>query len=125
MIVPPPSPRRGWRLALVGALAVLALAPSGARAQEADGEAGPPAERPGRLLVISIPGVEWSDLVRNELPAIEGFMDEAAIADLAPRSVFAPCSPITQASASTTFDLPEPFGPTMQVTPGSKTKEVG
>ncbi len=38
---------------------------------------------------------------------------------LPPRSVFAPCSPITQASASTTFDLPEPFGPTTHVTPGS------
>lgn len=33
--------------------------------------------------------------------------------------------PITQARASTTFDLPEPFGPTMHVTPGSKTKLVG
>src|SRR3954470_24103879 len=36
-----------------------------------------------------------------------------------PRSELAPCSPITQASASTTFDLPEPLGPTMQVMPGS------
>jgi len=39
---------------------------------------------------------------------------------LPPRSDLAPCSPITQASASTTLDLPEPFGPTMQVMPGSK-----
>ena len=38
---------------------------------------------------------------------------------LPPRSVLALCSPITQASASTTLDLPEPFGPTMQVMPGS------
>ena len=44
---------------------------------------------------------------------------------LPPRRVFAPCSPMTQASASTTFDLPEPFGPTMHVTPGSKAKAVG
>src|SRR3954452_12895738 len=36
-----------------------------------------------------------------------------------PRRDFAPCSPITQASASTTLDLPEPLGPTMQVMPGS------
>ena len=43
---------------------------------------------------------------------------------LPPRSVLAPCSPITQASASTTFDLPEPFGPTTQVMPGSKVSEV-
>ena len=39
---------------------------------------------------------------------------------LPPRRDLAPCSPITQARASTTFDLPEPFGPTTQVTPGSR-----
>src|ERR671917_1889553 len=43
---------------------------------------------------------------------------------LPPRSVFAPCSPITQLSASTTLDLPEPLGPTTQVTPGSKVSVV-
>src|SRR6476620_6659488 len=39
---------------------------------------------------------------------------------LPPRSDFAPCSPMTQARASTTFDLPEPLGPTTAVMPGSK-----
>ena len=39
---------------------------------------------------------------------------------LPPRKDFAPCSPMTQANASTTLDLPEPLGPTTQVTPGSK-----
>ena len=43
---------------------------------------------------------------------------------LPPRSDLAPCSPITQASASTTLDLPEPLGPTTQVTPGSKLRVV-
>src|SRR6187399_2966218 len=38
---------------------------------------------------------------------------------LPPRRLLTPCSPITQASASTTLDLPEPLGPTMQVMPGS------
>ena len=38
---------------------------------------------------------------------------------LPPRRLLAPCSPITQASASTTLDLPDPLGPTMQVMPGS------
>src|SRR3954466_3659041 len=38
---------------------------------------------------------------------------------LPPRSAFAPCSPSTHAMASTTLDLPEPFGPTTQVMPGS------
>ena len=43
---------------------------------------------------------------------------------LPPRSDLAPCSPITQASASTTLDLPEPFGPTMHVMPGSSRRWV-
>src|SRR6187200_3443739 len=43
---------------------------------------------------------------------------------LPPRRLLAPCSPMTQARASTTLDLPEPFGPTMQVMPGSSRSEV-
>src|ERR687884_2297989 len=43
---------------------------------------------------------------------------------LPPRRLLAPCSPITQASASTTLDLPEPFGPTTQVMPGSSRNVV-
>ncbi len=35
-----------------------------------------------------------------------------------PRSDFAEASPIAQRSASTTLDLPQPFGPTMPVSPG-------
>src|ERR1700733_6354348 len=38
---------------------------------------------------------------------------------LPPRRGLTPCSPITQENASTTLDLPDPFGPTMQVMPGS------
>src|SRR5581483_12421083 len=34
-------------------------------------------------------------------------------------------SPITQRSASTRFDLPQPFGPTTPVSPGSMRKSVG
>src|SRR4051812_29651692 len=41
-----------------------------------------------------------------------------------PRRVFAPCSPMTQASASTTLDLPDPFGPTTAVIPGSNRRVV-
>ncbi len=43
---------------------------------------------------------------------------------LPPRSDLAPCSPMTQESASTTLDLPEPFGPTTHVIPGSKRRVV-
>ena len=38
---------------------------------------------------------------------------------LPPRSDLALASPMTQARASTTLDLPDPLGPTMQVIPGS------
>src|SRR5271165_6415012 len=34
-------------------------------------------------------------------------------------------SPIAQRSASTTLDLPQPFGPTMPVSPGKMSKETG
>ena len=43
---------------------------------------------------------------------------------LPPRRVFALPSPMTQASASTTFDLPEPFGPTTAQMPGSNLRVV-
>src|SRR5574341_792043 len=41
-----------------------------------------------------------------------------------PRRALADCSPNTQRMASETFDLPQPFGPTMAVTPGRKFIEV-
>src|SRR6476620_8418215 len=50
------------------------------------------------------------------LPALPAKMTSAI---LPPRSDLAPCSPMTQARAATTLDLPEPLGPTMQVMPGS------
>ncbi len=34
------------------------------------------------------------------------------------------CAPRTQVTASTTLDLPEPFGPTTAVTPGSNSNTV-
>src|SRR5699024_7686355 len=43
---------------------------------------------------------------------------------LPPRSVFALPSPMTQASASTTLDLPEPSGPTTAQIPGSNFRVV-
>ena len=40
------------------------------------------------------------------------------------RTELGACAPKTQAIASTTFDLPEPFGPTTTVTPGSSSITV-
>jgi hypothetical protein len=43
---------------------------------------------------------------------------------LAPRRARAPWAPSTQATESTTFDLPDPFGPTTTQTPGSNSSVV-
>src|SRR5690348_658423 len=43
---------------------------------------------------------------------------------LPPRNALAPCSPSTQAIASTTLLLPDPLGPTTAVMPGSKRRVV-
>src|SRR6185312_9438043 len=55
---------------------------------------------------------------RDEVPA------KMTSSILPPRRVLAPCSPITQARASTTLDLPEPLGPTTAVMPGSNRRVV-
>ena len=40
------------------------------------------------------------------------------------RTALGACAPRTHAIASTTLDLPLPFGPTTTVTPGSRSSEV-
>ena len=42
-----------------------------------------------------------------------------------PRMALAELAPITQRSASSRFDLPQPFGPTTPVSPGSMRNSVG
>src|SRR3989442_13525923 len=41
-----------------------------------------------------------------------------------PRRARGPCSPRTQAMASEMFDLPDPLGPTMTLTPGVNSRVV-
>ncbi len=41
-----------------------------------------------------------------------------------PRNARGPCSPSTQLIASTRFDFPDPFGPTMTDTPGTNSRTV-
>src|SRR6476620_1765355 len=41
-----------------------------------------------------------------------------------PRSDLADCSPRIHRTASTTFDFPDPFGPTTPVIPGAKSNRV-
>jgi hypothetical protein len=78
--------RRGTpRLLLAAAtLAVLLAAPwSPAAAAPADDDA----TTPGRLLVVSMPGLTWEQVAEADLPALQGFLEGAALADLAPRGV--------------------------------------
>ena len=73
-------------LAVVGA-----AAPAGATpAPPGDTAAG---EEAGRVLLISVPGLTWAEVRDHDLPAIEGLLAESAVADMAPRGVFARATP--------------------------------
>ena len=82
---------RAVALALAVVLGV--VAPAGAAgAQDADD----PARRDtgiDRVLVISVPGLTWAEVRDHELPAIEGLLEESALADMAPRGVSARSTP--------------------------------
>src|ERR671919_1724511 len=41
-----------------------------------------------------------------------------------PRTLSGLCSPSAQSTASVMFDLPEPFGPTITLTPGENSRRV-
>ncbi|MGH9214017.1 MAG: hypothetical protein ACRD2C_25590 [Acidimicrobiales bacterium] len=72
----------------MAASAAVALGAPGAGAQDS-GDTDPPE----RVLLLSLPGLTWTDVRDYDLPAIEGWMEEAALADLAPRGVSAIASP--------------------------------
>lgn len=86
-------------LALVGTTllsVVLAFTADAAPAQEeaddpttsdAEAESDDPAPRPGRVLLLSLPGVTWAHVADHDLPNLERVLERAAMADLAPRSV--------------------------------------
>ena len=70
--------------------------------------------------VLSIVRSTWArpNAARPDVPA------KITSAICPPRSARAPCSPMTQASASTTLDLPDPLGPTTHVMPGWRASVV-
>ena len=59
--------------------AVVALVPAPAAAGEEEGV--------GRMFVFSVPGLTWSESADHPLPELDAFFADAALADLAPRSV--------------------------------------
>ena len=74
------APRRGvrHRIGLAGLVGLLLLVVLGGPAWAAPA-AAVAATRPGRLLVISVPGLTWQDVVDHDLPALEGFFAESAL----------------------------------------------
>lgn len=78
-------------LVMVAAASLSALlAPAPAAGQQQDDSAGtgssPPPDE-GRVLLLSLPGLTWEDVDEHDLPHIEGFLEDAAMASHAPRGV--------------------------------------
>lgn len=73
----------------------------------------------GRLLVVSMPGVTWADVEDQDLPHLDAFLDRAAMADLAPRSVTARSGPgdayLTISGGSRATTVPEIDGQVLAV----------
>jgi hypothetical protein len=76
--------RRAVIAAAVTAAVVATVVFTAASGTAAAGEGDPMARR---MLVISLPAVSWQDLNDNELPNLNRFLDDAAVADLTNRSV--------------------------------------
>ncbi len=77
------------------------------------------ADRPGRLLVVSLPGVTWADVDHQELPNLDAFLEDAAMADLAPRGVSPRSGPgdayLTISGGSRATTVPEIDGQVLAV----------
>lgn len=103
--------RRLHRRVLTCAVALLGLAGAVPAATGGPAEPEPPS---GRLLVVSLPGLTWSDVASEELPALEEFFEDAALANLAPRSVAARARPgnayLTISAGSRAASLPSVDG---------------
>ncbi|MCU1369998.1 MAG: hypothetical protein JWO77_1192 [Ilumatobacteraceae bacterium] len=77
------------------------------------------ATRPGRLLVVSLPGVTWADVQDHDLPNLEALLTHSAMADLSPRSVLVRSGPgdayLTISGGSRAATVPEIDGQVLAV----------
>ncbi len=78
--------RPALALVLAGLVALSALASSASPAAADDAAVD-------RVLVISVPGLTWAEVRDHDLPAIEGLLEQSAMADMAPRGVAARSTP--------------------------------
>ena len=73
---------------VLGAMILGAVLAAGLPAAPAGAQA-----RDQRILVISVPGLTWAEVRDHDLPNIEAFLDDAALAAMAPRGVLARSTP--------------------------------
>jgi hypothetical protein len=103
MRVPPVRPHMGNRravAALAGLLCVLGILgvlhpidPAGAAPRQDGSPADDSRDTAERVLVLSLPGLRWTDVEEHDLPAITAFLEDAALADHAPRAVARAATP--------------------------------
>ncbi|HEY8527196.1 MAG TPA: hypothetical protein VIL48_19665 [Acidimicrobiales bacterium] len=60
---------------------------------DAGGEAASPEIAARKVLVISVPGLTWSEVRTSDLPNIEALLEGSSMADMAPRGVHARSTP--------------------------------
>lgn len=131
-----PSARSRRRLGVVALVvlvaAVAASALSGAPAPAAASVSAAPVQPGGggtRLLVVSMPGLTWDDVAGNRLPALDEFLADAAVADLAPRGVSPRSGPgdayLTIASGGRSTTDPEVDGQVLAVDEESSGSAAG
>src|ERR687894_1385493 len=83
--MPSPSSLRRAAAAVLAALVTWGAVSASASPAGAGGRAA--AEPADRVLMISVPGLTWSEVRDHDLPAIESLLDDSALADMAPRGV--------------------------------------
>src|SRR5262245_24350471 len=89
---------------------------------------GSPADSPGSSVIPAASSAssldsskDTSAMPRGPVSALPLQMTSSMAS---PRRCFALCSPMTQRIASTMFDLPQPFGPTIPVIPSGRSRTV-
>lgn len=75
-------PARAWSWLVAGGVLLAVVVPAGGCAESPDTLGGQPVER---VLVVSLPGVDWNDVQDEDLPNLERFAETAAIADMSTR----------------------------------------
>lgn len=74
-------------VALLVTAGALGIGPPGSTGAPAAANAVAAGDEPRRVLLISVPGLTWAEVADHDLPNIEAFLADAALADMAPRGV--------------------------------------